>query len=49
MKAPGVPPRLTCHELREELVVAVDDVDGHVPGGLQEERATLRKQRQRRP
>lgn len=33
---------LTCYELREELVVAVDDVDRHVSGRLQEERATLR-------
>lgn len=35
---------LTRYQLREELVVAVDDVDRQVPGRLQEERATLRRQ-----
>lgn len=38
MKLPessGSPPSLTCDQLSEQLVVAVDDVDGHVSGRLQ--------------
>lgn len=35
------PLRLTWYKLCEQLVVAVDDVDRHVPGRLQEQRAAL--------
>ena len=35
---------LTCHQLSQDLVVAVDHVDGHISGGLQEERVTLREE-----
>lgn len=34
--------RLTCDELCEQLVVAVDNIDRHISGGLQEQRAALR-------
>lgn len=32
---------LTCYELCEQLVVAVDDIDRHVSRRLQEQRAAL--------
>lgn len=35
--------RLTCYKLREQLVVAVDDVDRDVFGRLQEQRAALQQ------
>lgn len=41
MKAVRLLLRLTCYKLREQLVVAVDDIDRHVPGRLQEQRAAL--------
>lgn len=41
MKAVSISLRLTCYKLREELVVAVDDIDRHISGGLQEQRPAL--------
>lgn len=41
MKAVCISLRLTCYKLREELVVAVDDIDRHISGGLQEQRPAL--------
>lgn len=38
--------RPTCDELCEQLVVAVDDVDRHVSGRLQEKRTALRRDAQ---
>lgn len=43
MKAVCLLLRLTCYELCEQLVVAVDDVDRHVSGRLQKKWTALRR------
>lgn len=46
MKADRLLLRPTCDELREQLVVAVDDVDRHVSGRLQEKWTALQRDAQ---